>query len=60
MDIATNDRSTGNASQFGLVGLDDVFGSDEKGVISEALRHMMQASSDTSDLGAADEDPIPW
>jgi hypothetical protein len=37
MDIATNDRRTGNASQFGQAGLDDVFGSGEKGVVSEAL-----------------------
>jgi hypothetical protein len=61
MGISTNDWRARNVSQFGMAGLDDVFGSDEEdGVVGEALSHRMQVPSNTSYPGAADGDPILW
>ena len=55
--VGTNDWRARNAGQFGMGGLDDVFGSDEEDVVIDNARG---ALSNTSYPGVTDGDPIHW
>jgi hypothetical protein len=57
----TNDWRSRNATQFGMGGLDDVFGSDEEEEGEELVPPFgRRVSSNTEYPGVADGDPILW
>ena len=58
--IGTNNWRARNADQFGMAGLDDVSGSDDKEGVVGAPVHQIQVSSTTFYPGIADGEPILW
>jgi hypothetical protein len=51
-------RARNNPGQFGMAGLDDVFGSDDESEVVGPLAHKIRASSNTSYPGTSDGDNI--